>query len=976
MRRLTVVAVVVCFLFVAGSIGPVHDRDPHVSETTVPFAVAQALPGHYLSDPIPSRGDVVGVTWDGRSSSELSIRGLRGDTWSEWSNLPTADDHAPDRGTTEASRSRSATEPTAMRGVDAVQVRVDGNPPADLALSFVDVEESGRFTSTAPAAAGLTIRPRSDWDPNNTCKPRETPEEIQVNVAFIHHTGIDRAYSQGEVPNILLGYCLYHRNTRGWSDIAYNFFVDRYGTVWEGRAGGIDKGIRGGHTQGFNSYSTGIALIGNYTTGAPTWSQQHALTELLTWKLGVHNVDPYGNTSLISLGSYMWDEGERVTFASISGHRDAQATSCPGAYCYNLLGSFRSTVASAFRATPIDTYGPTVTGDFTGDGVEDGAAYRPSTGHWVMTDGAIGDQVTWYGNTTGVTLVDATVASLNGGARDDIVAIAANGDVWNFTSGQSNSMGSVVHTAVNPRFVRRMTDGASERTVVVQSNGTVLVGPDFTSIGSAPNPADVAVGDLDGDSVDEVVVLSSTGILTVLAPSGAAIGTATASTDADRIVVDRFNADRDSIAAVDTSTGSITELGASGAKLAVRSSLSTDTLDHITEVFAITRPSGTRLLVWDALVGVLEEVTLDGDNSHVTTLEDQRVRTPVRRNGTASGTFFLSYFDQELAWLRSDIGYGQDGDDTTAVNRVSGASRFTTNVMVNVMGLEHADQVVIATGRNFPDALSAGAAAAASGSALLLVEPTTLPSAIRNEVIRLGATRAVIAGGTSAVSDAVAKALRNLGVDVERMGGADRFDTAALLSKRFFPNGAETVYVATGINYPDALAAVPAAAIDGAPILLVSDTISASTRAELIRLSPQRIVILGGTAAVSTTVADQARTMTGATVTRIGGADRYGTAVQLSKRSFDHASTVFITTGTDFVDALISGPTANELGGPVLLAPPNGIPVGVRAEIERLRPDRIVFVGSTGDLPDALIDELDGIGPSTRTTTMVTLPRP
>jgi putative cell wall-binding protein len=251
-----------------------------------------------------------------------------------------------------------------------------------------------------------------------------------------------------------------------------------------------------------------------------------------------------------------------------------------------------------------------------------------------------------------------------------------------------------------------------------------------------------------------------------------------------------------------------------------------------------------------------------------------------------------------------------------------------------------------------------------------------LPSAIRNEVIRLGATRAVIAGGTSAVGDTVVTALLNLGVVVERMGGADRFDTAALLSKRFFPGGAETVYVATGINYPDALAAVPAAAIDGAPILLVSDTISARTRAELIRLSPTRIVILGGTAAVATTVADQARALTGATVTRIGGADRYGTAVQLSKRSFDHASTVFVTTGTDFVDALISGPTANMVGGPVLLTPPNGIPAGVKAEIERLRPDRIVFVGSTGDLPDALIDDLDGIGPSTRTTTVVALPRP
>ncbi len=175
-------------------------------------------------------------------------------------------------------------------------------------------------------------------------------------MAVVHHTGIDRSYRASEVPNILLAYCLYHRNSRGYDDVAYNLFVDRFGTVWEGRAGGVDKGIRGGHTAGFSSYSTGIALIGNYTRTSPSSAQRTALEGLLAWKLGVHNLDPEGTTTVVSKGSYKHDEGVTVTVPVINGHRDLQNTACPGTVMYNALPSSRSRVATMWKPLPDDYY--------------------------------------------------------------------------------------------------------------------------------------------------------------------------------------------------------------------------------------------------------------------------------------------------------------------------------------------------------------------------------------------------------------------------------------------------------------------------------------------------------------------------------------------------------------------------------------------------------------------------------------------
>jgi putative cell wall-binding protein len=163
-------------------------------------------------------------------------------------------------------------------------------------------------------------------------------------------------------------------------------------------------------------------------------------------------------------------------------------------------------------------------------------------------------------------------------------------------------------------------------------------------------------------------------------------------------------------------------------------------------------------------------------------------------------------------------------------------------------------------------------------------------------------------------------------------------------------------YVATGLAFPDALSGGPAAGREGGPILLVTPTgIPASTAAELERLDPQRIVVLGGTGAVSAQVAIDLQRYTPSGVVRRFGADRYATAVAVSQGSFPAgARHVFVATGQNFPDGLAGGPAAALRGGPLLLVPGTSLPPAVSAELLRLDPDRVTILGGTGVVTDAV----------------------
>ena len=191
-----------------------------------------------------------------------------------------------------------------------------------------------------------------------------------------------------------------------------------------------------------------------------------------------------------------------------------------------------------------------------------------------------------------------------------------------------------------------------------------------------------------------------------------------------------------------------------------------------------------------------------------------------------------------------------------------------------------------------------------------------------------------------------------------RIAGADRYATAAAISRDTFSPGVPVAYLTTGIDFPDAVSAGASAAEEGGPVLLTRpDSIPGATRSELERLAPAQIVLVGGEAAISASV--ELGLHAYAPTVRVAGADRYATAVVVSQRVFTAgADVVFITTGLAFPDALAAGAAAGSLGGPVLLVQPDFIPESVRWELTRLAPTQIVIVGGTAVVGSSLEDEL------------------
>ena len=200
--------------------------------------------------------------------------------------------------------------------------------------------------------------------------------------------------------------------------------------------------------------------------------------------------------------------------------------------------------------------------------------------------------------------------------------------------------------------------------------------------------------------------------------------------------------------------------------------------------------------------------------------------------------------------------------------------------------------------------------------------------------------------------------------DPDRWYGSTRYDTAAAIALAAFPDGAATVYLATGLSFPDALAGSAAAGKAKAPVLLTApDALPAATASALGSLKPGRIVILGGTGAVSDAVASAAAAYA-PTVVREGAADRYATAAAIALAAFPAgAATVYLATGQNFPDALSGGALAAALGAPVLLTAPDALPAATAAALASLKPAHAVILGGTGAVSDAVAAALAGLVP-------------
>jgi hypothetical protein len=335
-----------------------------------PVAVGEArFVGFSWPDPGPS-----GAT--GEAGLWLRARTKAG--WSAWREVEQAAD-GPDKTSREYRPGRAYSDGQWLdAGTTEVQVRVD--PPATAGTKVAGTAGVGASASpgpasgleahlitpdmaptpgTEPARAGVataaTVQPRivsrAGWGADERIRRADPDYSDTVKAAVVHHTVQGNRYSPSESAALVRADYLYHVRTRGWNDIGYNFLVDRYGRVFEGRYGGITRAVLGAHSGGFNTDTTGVALLGTFTTSRPTSPMLAALERLLAWKLDLTHVDPRGRTVLTSAGgaTARYPAGRRVVVNTILGHRTTSYTTCPGDPTIGLLPRIRSAVSRIGR---------------------------------------------------------------------------------------------------------------------------------------------------------------------------------------------------------------------------------------------------------------------------------------------------------------------------------------------------------------------------------------------------------------------------------------------------------------------------------------------------------------------------------------------------------------------------------------------------------------------------------------------------
>jgi hypothetical protein len=290
----------------------------------------------------PRRLAVLGLRWRAPRGARVELRTRTDGRWSDWVALPSSAGHGPDRG-----RQAPATEPAVVAGARVFQLRA-AHVLHDLRAHGVALERptlarAARRTILPRSAAEVpaAVIPRSAWGAQ---VPRESPSYGQVVFGFVHHTVSTNDYAQADSPAIVKAIQQYHRNTLGWNDIGYQLLVDRYGQVFEGRAGGIDQAVIGAQAQGYNSVSTGVAMIGTHTSLGITPEAFETLAAVLAWKLPLHGVPTEGEVTVTSAGGSLnrYPAGRRVLLQRISGHRDGDATECPGNALYAQLPTLRT----------------------------------------------------------------------------------------------------------------------------------------------------------------------------------------------------------------------------------------------------------------------------------------------------------------------------------------------------------------------------------------------------------------------------------------------------------------------------------------------------------------------------------------------------------------------------------------------------------------------------------------------------------
>jgi N-acetylmuramoyl-L-alanine amidase/LGFP repeat len=364
---------------------------PTVRELDVPVAAAGAT-ARSGGELVAARArtatadfGMVAVTWragTGPEGLQVHVRTRIDGTWTPWTELPVDHDTGP--AAAEESDVRDGTVPLWVGDGTGVAVEVtapDGTGPRDIRVETIDpgsdpVATAGRssldaeITGRAKFPGMPAMFNRREWGADESLNDQcwRPIYGSSAKMVFVHHTVNSNHYSRSEGKAIVRSIHAYHTQSRGWCDIGYNFLIDKYGQTYIGRTGGPRRPVRGAHAGDYNTNSVGVSLIGNFEEVRPSKRMKNALVRFIGWRLGTSYVPAHGKVRI---------EGTR--FSRISGHRDADATACPGRYVYRWLprlrdrvASYLSTYRSSIRARA-HRLGKSVTGEvFRGEARENG----------------------------------------------------------------------------------------------------------------------------------------------------------------------------------------------------------------------------------------------------------------------------------------------------------------------------------------------------------------------------------------------------------------------------------------------------------------------------------------------------------------------------------------------------------------------------------------------------------------------------
>jgi flagellar hook assembly protein FlgD len=329
--------------------GTATAQNARVVARDVPLATAQAS----VARAAPLGFNMVGIHWQGPGRVWFRTAARPG-RFGPWRPAQPEGEDAPDAGSDELSESAGwhIGNPWWTGEARWIDYRVSG-AVTGLRAYFVDspvtAADRARVASsrTAGATTTATVGPvpqppmvrRAEWNADESIVRGAPSYAARLRFSTVHHTAGSNSYSPSESAAIVRGIQRYHVLSNGWDDIGYNFLVDKYGRIFEGRGGGISKNVIGAHAGGFNTGSVGVAVIGIYESASLPAAARRAVENLLAWRLDVGHVRPRDLVDTISAGSSRWPAGTRVRLRAISGHRDTSYTSCPGSTVYGQLGS-------------------------------------------------------------------------------------------------------------------------------------------------------------------------------------------------------------------------------------------------------------------------------------------------------------------------------------------------------------------------------------------------------------------------------------------------------------------------------------------------------------------------------------------------------------------------------------------------------------------------------------------------------------